>query len=400
MKKWIAFLLLLALGVQLSACTQATAAEDLMDGITANKVETLTPDGSFAAANAQFSLALLQHSYKSEENVVLSPYSALTALAMTANGAQGETLSQMEAAFGLPMDTLNRYLAGFAPSNELQSANSLWIREGLPVEQNFLQTNADYYNASVYRANFDQKTVDDINAWVKKHTKERIDKIVNEISPEVMLYLINALSFDAKWADPYKDTQLIDDDFTAANGEVQTVEMLRSSEHRYLETAQATGFMKAYEGNRYYYFALLPNEDVSMQAFLEGLDGETLSAILRKPQYEEVITRMPKLKLEYGQSLKETLQAMGITEAFSNTADFSAMSEKSLKIDDVQQKVYFELDEQGTKAAAVTGITIAATSMAEPEEPKYVYLTRPHVMGIYDAENQCILFLGVINSVS
>ncbi len=400
MKKWIALVLLLTLGLQLSACTQAAAAEDLMDGITANKVETLPANHRFATANTQFSLALLQHSYKSEENVVLSPYSALMALAMTANGAQGETLSQMEAAFGLPIDILNRYVAGLQTSEELQSANSLWIREGLPVEQNFLQTNADYYNASVYRASFNQETVNDINAWVKKHTKERIDKIVNEIPPEAMLYLINALSFDAKWADPYKDTQVIDDDFIAANGEVQTVEMLRSSERRYLETAQATGFMKAYKGNRYYYFALLPKEDVSMQACLEGLDGETLSALLREPQFEEVITRMPKLKLEYAQSLNETLQAMGITEAFSETADFSAMSEKSLKIDSIQQKIYFELDEQGTKAAAVTGITVAPTAMAEPEEPKYVYLTRPHIMGIYDSENQCILFLGVINSVN
>ena len=265
MKKWIAFLLLLALGLQLSACTQAVAAENLMDGITANKVETLTPDDSFAAANAQFSLALLQHSYKSEENVVLSPYSALMALAMTANGAQGETLSQMEAAFGLPMDTLNRHLAGLEASDELHNANSIWIREDFSVKQSFLQTNADYYAADIFRAKFDQQTVEDINAWVKKNTKDRIQKIVEKISPDVRMYLINALSFDAKWADPYEDTQVIDDDFTAANGEVQTVEMLRSSERRYLETAQATGFMKAYKGNRYYYFALLPKEDVSMQ---------------------------------------------------------------------------------------------------------------------------------------
>lgn len=399
MKKWIALLLLAALGLQLSACTQAVAAEDLMEGITPNKVETLAPDDTFATANAQFSLALLQNSYKSEENVVLSPYSALMALAMTANGAQGTTLSQMEVAFGLPMEKLNRYLAGLTSSEELQSANSLWIREGLSVEKDFLQTNADYYNASVYRAKFNQDTVDDINTWVKEHTKERIDKIVDEISPDAMLYLINALSFDAKWADPYEDTQVIDDDFTAANGEVQTVEMLQSSEHRYLETAQATGFMKAYKGNRYYYFSLLPNEDVSMQAFLEGLDGETLSELLRDPQGETVYTRMPKLKLEYAQSLKDALQAMGITEAFSDVADFSAMSERALKIDDVQQKVYFELDEQGTKAAAVTSVTVGDAAMAEPEDPKYVYLTRPYVMGIYDAENQCILFLGVINSV-
>ena len=136
MKKWIAFLLLLTMGMQLSACTQAMAAEDLMQGITANEVETLTPNAAFAAANAEFSLNLLQHSFDAEENVVLSPYSALMALAMTANGAQDTTLSQMEEAFGLPMETLNRHLAGLHPSDELQSANSLWIREGFPVEQN------------------------------------------------------------------------------------------------------------------------------------------------------------------------------------------------------------------------------------------------------------------------
>ena len=399
MKKWIALVLLLALGLQLSACTQAVAAENLMDGITANKVETLAPNTSFAYANAEFSLNLLQHSL-STENVVLSPYSALMALAMAANGAQGETLSQMEAAFGLPMDTLNRHLAGLEASDELHNANSIWIREDFSVRQAFLQTNADYYAADIFRAKFDQQTVEDINAWVKKNTKDRIQKIVEKISPDVRMYLINALSFDAKWADPYEDTQVIADDFTTANGEVQTVAMLCSSEFQYLETEDSVGFMKPYKGRRYYYFALLPNEDVSMQSFVEGLDGKTLIKLLRAPQDEEVFTRMPKLKLEYAQSLNKTLQAMGITEAFSETADFSAMSEKSLKIDSIQQKVYFELDEQGTKAAAVTSVTVEVGCSLMENEPKYVYLTRPHIMGIYDSENQCILFLGVINSVN
>jgi serpin B len=402
MKKLLCLMLLIVFCLPLHACSQATAAEDLLANITPQAPQTRRIDDAYGLANARFSIELLKNSYLSGENCVLSPYSVLSALAMTANGANCQTLSDFESMFGLPMTDLNSYLARLPDSEELNSANAIWVQESFDVRKSFLQTAADYYDAAVRRGPFNEETRKEINAWVSEQTKERIPELLDRLDPSTRLCLLNALAFDAKWREPYEEYQVVKRTFTAADGSTTETDMLIASENRYLQTQNAVGFCKGYKGNRYEFFALLPDEGLSMEDFLSTLSGEALHEALESMEYTPVDTTMPKLKLECGYSLIDALVQMGLSDAFTDFADFSAMSENPLKIDSVIHRVYFELDEGGTKAAAATAVIMTEAMMAEPDPivPKQVHLLRPYVMGIYDREYQTILFLGVINQVT
>ena len=290
-KKLVCFLLLGAMLASLCACrceepTPRTG--DLMADVVAHEPAPQATQGStaapqsgeavtesaartpYAAAAANFAVGLLQGSAAGTDNCVLSPYSAMLALAMTANGAQGETLAQMEAVLGLPVGALNEALRGCDMGEEVVSANSVWLRDTdeLDVKDAFLQANADYFGAGVYRAPFDAQTVEDVNAWVSEHTAERIPQILTELGPQTMLLLINALTFDARWLEEYDDYQVSEGVFHAADGTEQTASFLRSEEHIYLDDGMATGFLKPYADGRYSFLALLPNEGVAMQDYL------------------------------------------------------------------------------------------------------------------------------------
>lgn len=232
MKKILTGLLVLMLLAVLSGCTsgQADAGNLLPEVKQKQQTANFAADGTEAPAVYDFAVKLLQQSWQEQEtpteNMLLSPVSALLALTMTANGAEGDTLAQMETAFGLPLPRLNGYLQAYVnalPQTEhssLSVANSIWLKddEKLLVQPDFLQTNAAYYGAAVYREPFDEATVAKINAWVRRHTEGMIDGILTEIPPEALMYLINALAFDAAWEEPYREWQVQPDMFTKEDG--------------------------------------------------------------------------------------------------------------------------------------------------------------------------------------
>ena len=373
-------------------------AVNLMASVQAKDTEHRASDAAFSQAAANFAVGLLQGSADGTDNCVLSPYSAMVALAMTANGAQGETLAQMETVLGLPIGTLNEYLHGCDMGSEVTDANAMWFRDtpDLIVKDAFLQVNADYYGADAYRAPFDDRTVKDINDWVSAHTDGRIPALLDHMNGEMMLVLINALTFDAQWQEKYTEDKVRDGEFNAADGTVQQASYLHSKENTYLDDGMATGFLKPYEGGRYSYLALLPNEDVTMEAYLASLTGEKLLETIANASSESVQVAMPKLKTETTRELNEPLCAMGMPLAFGGGADFSGIADNALCIDTVLQKTYLEVDENGTKAAAATAVIMKECAI----ETKSVFLNRPFVMGIYDNETQTFLFLGVINQVT
>ncbi len=379
--------------------TSDMQAVNLMASVQAKNTETRKADAVFSEAAANFAVGLLQGSADGTDNCVLSPYSAMVALAMTANGAKGDTLAQMEAVLGLPIGTLNEYLHGCDMGSEVVSANAMWFRDtpDLVVKDAFLQANADYYGADAYRAPFDAQTVRDINAWVSAHTAGRIPSMLDNMSAEIMLVLINALTFDAQWQEKYAEDNATDGEFNAADGTVQPASYLHSEESIYLDDGMATGFLKPYEGGRYSYLALLPNEDVTMEEYLASLTGDNLLDTIANASSESVKVAMPKLKTETTRELNEPLCAMGMPLAFGAGADFSGIADNELCIDTVLQKTYLEVDENGTKAAAATAVIMKECAI---EMTKSVFLNRPFVMGIYDNETQTFLFLGVINQVT
>lgn len=364
-------------------------------------VEDLTvPDQTAAVGGANFALGLLRSAAKPDATTILSPYSALLALGMAANGAGGRTLEEMEYALGARLEDLNAWLASCraAEDGEVVSANSIWTRNGtVQLLPEFRQTMEQKYGAEVHAGEISAAA---INEWVSENTKGRIKKLLEQDNEAIQTYLINAMTFDAEWASPYEPQSCSEGTFHASDGTEQTVTYLSGEERGYLEVAGATGFVKHYSGGRYSFAGLLPAEGSTPEELLEALDGATLLNALCEPQAKKVYTRMPKFTASTTASLRPVLEAMGMQTAFTDAADFSLLSDTPLKIDAVQQKTYLQVDESGTIGAAVTSLPIMATTAVETEPPKYVELTRPYVCVIFDHETQSIVFLGIVNQIS
>lgn len=400
---------LVSLLFTLSGCDDAAAA-DLMSGIEAKAVESdvdLSGDG--AAAVAGFGVDLFQRGASGEENPLISPLSVLSALAMTANGAREETLAQMEQAFGLSVPELNQYLHAYLrqlPSGDqyrVSLANSIWFKQDdtFSVERDFLQTNADYYGASIYQAPFDQSTLQAINAWVGEHTDGMIENILDQIPENAVMYLINALAFDAEWQHIYNEQQVRDGSFTAASGETRQVEMMYGDEYAYLDDGKATGFIKYYADRQYAFAALLPNQGVSLDEYIASLSGAGLLATLGRAQEVEVQTAIPKFSSEYALEMSDILIAMGISDAFdAGLADFTGLGASqngNIFISRVLHKTFIAVDERGTRAGAATVVEMDET--AAPAELKSVYLDRPFVYLLIDCATNLPLFIGAVTDI-
>ncbi|MBQ8371965.1 MAG: serpin family protein [Clostridia bacterium] len=385
---------------------------DLMRDVTLNSVEALDDLGASNVSATDFALRIFKASNASGENTLISPLSILCALAMTANGAEGETKAQMESVLGMTTEELNMYLYSYLASlpqgekYKLSVANSIWFKdnEEFTVSADFLQTNADYYGADVYKAPFDEQTLADINSWVNDETDGMIPHVLNEIPEYAIMYLINALAFEAEWASVYYEDQVHNGWFTCEDGSKQIAEMMYSGEHRYLEDENATGFMKYYSGGKYAFVALLPNEGISVDEYIDTLDGEALSSLLSNVDYGVVETAMPKFQTKFDLELSQILMSMGMTDAFDpDVSDFDGIgsfTRGSIYISKVIHKTYIEVGEKGTKAGAVTIVEMDGVSAAPPDEIKRVYLDRPFVYMLIDTENNVPFFIGTMMSVN
>lgn len=408
MKRIIALLILAAL--TLSACGNISASS-ISDGITPRDVVQISSPEEFGAVLADFGVRLFKESFEADKNTLISPLSVLSALAMTANGADNKTLAEMESVLGADASTLNAYVKSYVdalPTGEkykLSLANSIWFTddERFTVSEDFLQTNADYYRADIYKAPFNSKTCNDINSWVKEKTDGMIRKVLNEIPDDAVMYLVNALAFDAEWQEIYEKYQVRDAVFTTEDGTKRTVDMMYSSESRYLEDENATGFIKHYSGGKYAFAALLPNEGVSLEEYVTSLDGEKLYKMLSEPQNATVEAGLPKFEFEYSTEMADVLTKMGMQEAFDPLlADFARLGTSThgnISISRVLHKTYISVGERGTKAGAVTVIKMSDAAAAITIEPKYVTLDRPFVFMLIDTETNLPFFIGTVTDI-
>ena len=407
----ISLLLVCAMAVNLTGCTMEVQAKDLMEGITPNQVNALDDLSSQNADVTDFAIRLFKASEESGKNTLISPLSVLCALAMTANGAEEETLEQMEEVLGMTTEELNLYLYSYMQNlpqgdkYKLSLANSIWFTEDerFTVNQDFLQTNADYYGADIYKAPFNDQTCKDINNWVKQNTDEMIPEILDEISADAIMYLVNALAFEAEWSEIYEKQQVRDGKFTKEDGTKQDVELMYGVEGTYLEDENATGFKKYYKGGKYAFVAMLPNEGVSVSDYVASLNGESLNTLLNNTQHTTVHTAIPKFETEYNVEMSTILKDMGMTKAFDiYNADFEGLGTSTagnIFINRVLHKTFISVGEKGTKAGAATVVEMADGAAAEPQEPKEVYLDRPFVYMLIDCENNIPFFNGTMMDV-
>ena len=157
----------------------------------------------------------------------------------------------------------------------LSLADSIWIRDNVAphVNRDFLQTNKDYYDAQIFSAPFDQTTIKDINTWTENETEGMIDKLIDEISPDTFMYLINALYFSGEWAEKYEKKSISDGRFTSLDGSVSTVDMMNSTEGLYFSDENTTGFLKPYKGGEFAFAAFLPDEGVTISQYVAAMSA-------------------------------------------------------------------------------------------------------------------------------
>ncbi|MCL2342656.1 MAG: serpin family protein [Firmicutes bacterium] len=412
-KKILSILLAASILLGAAGCAAARAA-DLMGGVSPNPVNGRQADATFTESMADFSIKLFKSGITDKENSLISPLSVTLALAMAANGANGETRTQMETLLGggIPLPALNEYLYSYAkglPNTEqakLTTANAIWFcddKNRLRVEPDFLQKNADYYGAAAFQSAFDAQTVKEINSWVKTNTNGMIDSILDKIDPAELMYLINAVAFDAKWQNVYYKESIESGGFTDIDGAIQSADFMYSAEDQYLDDGMATGFVKPYAGGGYSFVALLPNEGVSIEDYIASLSGSGFLETLHSARSVTVNAYLPKFSYDYEVTMNDALIGLGIPDAFNpDIADFSKMGtspEGPLYIGKVLHKTFISVDELGTKAGAVTIVAMDAGAAAPTEEPKTVRLNRPFVYAIVDNATNLPVFLGTVMRV-
>ena len=347
-----------------------------------------------------------------EGNALLSPASILCALGMALNGAVGETREGLEEALGFTAGELNAAMEAWLAALDredgpLHLADGIWISddEDLNIDQGFLAQCREKYAAAAERLAFDGNALEEINAFVRRNTHGMIDGILESIPRDAMVYLVSALAFEADWESVYREDQVRPGYFTDADGAEQKTDFLHSTEWVYLEDGNSRGFLKYYEGRRWAFAALLPEEGMSLSAYIDGLSGEKFRSLLETKQEVKVETSTPKFTAQDDLELGSLLAALGAADAFDpDRADFSALGHcekgENLYISRVLHKTFLKLDEKGTRAGAATAVEIAkATAVMEPEPVRRVDLNRPFLYLLLDTESGMPLFIGTVSSL-
>ncbi len=361
------------------------------------------------AATAQFGLSLMQqlHEEQPDENIIISPVSIATALSMTTNGARGVTKEEMLTTMKVDtwsQEQLNAAYQDFLttvpsadPKVTLNIANSIWYKEGLPVKNTFVEQNQTFFDSEVNALDFsDPAAKDAINGWVNDKTEGLINKIVEQIPPQMVMYLINAVYFKGDWLRPFDPEMTEERPFNLADGSTVDVDMMNKGKVRlpYLATEDFQAVDLAYGDSVFSMTLVLPNQGVAMDQIIDGFDDTFWQERNWQFVNREVFFAMPKFKLEYETSLNETLKALGMPTAFSeNMADFRDIAEAQLFIDEVKHKTFIEVNEEGTEAAAVTSVGVGTTSV--PQYP-YVILDRPFILVIRENQLGSVLFVGKV----
>jgi len=388
-----------------------TVSGNLMEGIAVRNVEATQLSPQFINAAASFSIDLFRQAILEDESTLISPISVLIALAMTANGARGNTLSQMEEVLGggMSIAQLNRYLHSFisglysGDKSMLNIANSIWFRnDRLFVEPDFLQANADYFGANAYAALFDESTVEDINAWVYDHTDGMIEEILEKICDDAVMFLINALMFDAEWETIFREDQIRNHNFNAFDGIEQNVPFMwmndEMPQRQFIEDDNATGFIKPYHGGYYSFVALLPNEGVCLMDYVAAMTGTDFVNTIQNAQKTSVLAGLPKFEFEYAESLNEQLKALGMTSMFGGGLEGIGHSPRgNLFVSNVQHNTFISVNERGTRAGAVTSVEVSDESA--PQFERIVILDRPFVFAIIDNATDLPIFMGTLLNV-
>lgn len=363
-------------------------------------------------ATNRFGFALLQQLQRSheEKNVFFSPMSVILALTMAYNGAAGETEQAMAKALALEgmskqevndaVLRLRRTLRGDDKGVEIRIANSLWARQGVTFRPQFLEVNRRYFEAQIRVLDFaDPAAADAINQWVETSTNGRIKKMVEQIPPDTVMYLLNAVYFNGKWSRPFDQSLTAPLPFHLANGERKQVPMMpQDGSFAYLKGEGFQMVRLPYGEGRFYMVIALPDEGVKLSEWLKGVSAKQWQAWTQRLSLAEGEVKIPRFQMGYEQTLNDALKALGMEVAFlPDRADFRHMREqRDLFIQKVHHKAVVEVNEAGTEAAAVTSVQIGITAAPMPRPRFQMVVDRPFLFAIQEGQSGAILFLGAV----
>lgn len=365
-----------------------------------------------AAANNEFGFDLFTQlrNQDKDKNLFISPLSIATALAMTYNGAAGETELAMkrtlkygdmsQAEINQSSSALMAKLKSADPKVQLLIANSLWARLGVQFNPAFLERNRQFFGAEIAALDFNNpQTVNTINNWVSQNTSGKIPKIVEQTGGDKVLFLINAVYFKGQWQKKFDAAKTEQMPFhLATGGTKQTPMMAQSGNYPYLrgDNFQAISLPYGQGGASLYLF--LPDEGSTLNGLLSGLNSQKWQQWMPNFRSTPGDVKIPRFKMDYSSDLNHPLSAMGMAVAFqSGKADFSGMrQQKDLFISEVKHKAVIEVNEEGTEAAAATSVGVSLTSM-RPVQQRFTFVAdRPFLLAIRDQQTGAILFLGAV----
>ncbi|HDS08626.1 MAG TPA: serpin family protein [Firmicutes bacterium] len=345
------------------------------------------------------------------KNTFISPASISIALSMALNGADGETFTAMQETMHLQkltLDQINEETKNVITSLmkadkkvELMIANSLWLRKGQSFKKDFLDANKKFYGAEVGTYDFgDPSTVTKINNWVKKSTKNKIEKIIDKIDPLAIAFLINAIYFKGSWTSEFDEADTKEETFhmTKELNKKHPL-MYQEKEFRYYESEKLQAIRLPYGKEKFSMYVFLPSYDYPIEEFMKDVKIEKYREWTNSMNKVKVRLKLPKFKLEYDKLLNSTLQSLGMKVAFDeDAANFGKMCNipPNVFIQKVLHKTYIEVNEEGTEAAAVTAIQMGIKS-APPRDVYEMFVTRPFFFTIQDDETGLILFMGLIS---
>ncbi len=380
-----------------------------------NNDDTASDAKIVAAGNDQFATDLYARlrSGKSS-NLFFSPYSISTALAMTDAGAKGETEKQMSQVlhFSLPLDKLHPAFSALrqslipkdkTPGYQLRVANRLWGQQGFHFLPTYLQVTKDDYGAELGLVDFKQQTESartTINSWVEQQTENKIKDLLapGVLNAETRLVLTNAIYFKATWQYKFEKTATVDANFNVSTTKEVSVPMMhQTTQLSYAENDDVQFLEMPYGVGKPAMVILLPKKTEGLEALEKEVTSENVQKWTGSLKPRLVKVSLPKFKMTSQFSLKDVLESMGMTLAFSNKADFTGMSTvEPLSISAVIHQAFVDVDEEGTEAAASTAVPVKAksASISKPEEPVEFRADHPFVYMLRDRQTGSILFLG------
>jgi serpin B len=368
-------------------------------------------DSRIMPAMNAFTTASYKQLTRGDANLILSPFNIATALSMALAGARGRTAEEIQSVLHLHYDStydaaLGALLAdltkaGNTGGNELHTANGLWVQKGFAIQPAFENTLANNYHAPLTPLDFianPEAARSEINLWTEEHTKEKIKNLfpAGTLDAQTRLVLTSAIYFYGKWQDPFVTSRTQPAPFTLPTGATRQANFMNQTSHfGYTETPSAQILEMRYAGTGIAFDVLLPKTLSGLPGLEKSLTPENLSGWLGNLITRNVQVSLPKFRAESEFSLRQTLSTMGMPTAFADKADFSGIDPKGgLAISEVVHKAFVDVTEQGTEAAAATGITMRPTAMRMPEQAVVFRADHPFIFLIRDTCNDVVLFIG------